>query len=151
VARNASQGTVSPAEFPTETIDRPPPVGAASDSASDHRAFATELEARGDFAGAAGELLRSLALEPADTGARRRLAAAYEKLGENERAMLEYHKVLFSDPDNVEANVSLGKMLLAGGDTDEASQFLRHALHLNPESNDISAALDRAEKASMHR
>jgi len=130
-----------------EAAVRQPKVGSASDSAAGHRAFALELRAEGDDQGAAGELLRSLALEPAATEARRSLAEAYARLGDNRRAVLEDYKVLRSVPDDVETRIALGKMLLAQGDAAEALEQLRTALRYRPGSAQAQAAIQAAEKA----
>jgi protein O-GlcNAc transferase len=123
-----------------------PSVGADADAAAVHLAFAAQLSKVGDSLGAVGELLRSLALEPANVEARRALAAAYEHLGENDRAMLEDYKVLLSAPQDAVALISLGEILLERGNAEEACRYLRQALASRPDSADARAALDRAEK-----
>lgn len=93
-----------------EVVARPR-VGAAADTAAAHFDFAGQLSARGDFEGAVGELLRSLALQPGMRQARRNLAAAYGNLGQNDRAILEYRKLLLVSPDDAAARVALEKIL----------------------------------------
>jgi tetratricopeptide (TPR) repeat protein len=134
-----------------EPVVRQPQVGAVSDSAPDHLAFALQLNAQGDYQGGAGELLRSLELQPAAVAARRSLAETYLQMGENARAILEYHKVLRSAPEDVEARIALGKALLALGDTEEALNQLRLALRDRPDSVEARAALDQAEKVFSKR
>jgi thioredoxin-like negative regulator of GroEL len=72
-------------------------------------------------------------------------------MGENARAILEYHKVLRSAPEDVEARIALGKALLALGDTEEALNQLRLALRDRPDSVEARAALDQAEKVFSKR
>jgi tetratricopeptide (TPR) repeat protein len=130
------------------TALRRPRVGAASDTAADHFAFAMELNSEGDFQGAVGEFLRSLALQPAMIEARRGLAGAYVRLGQNDAGLLEYYKILRSAPEDAQAHIDLGKVLLAQGDTGEAAKHFRLALALRPGSADAKAALEQAEKAA---
>jgi Flp pilus assembly protein TadD len=93
----------------------PPAIGARSDTAAAHLDFAHELSRRGDFEGAIGELRRSLTLQPAMQAARRDLAAAYANLGQNERAVLEYRKLLVAFPEDAAAHIALDKILLEQG------------------------------------
>jgi tetratricopeptide (TPR) repeat protein len=129
-----------------ESAVRQPKVGAASDSAPDHRSFAIVLRTQGDVQGEIGELLRSLALEPAVIEARRALAESYVQLGDKDRAVLEYSKLLRAAPRDVEARIALGRILLARGDAEEARNQLRMALSYQPNSVEARAALDQAEK-----
>lgn len=124
-----------------------PLLGAETDTAADHLKFAEELSAHRDFQGAAGELLRCLSLEPALLVARRLLAGAFEQLGEHQRAMLEYRKVLLIAPGDLEAHICMGKILFAQGEVDEGLKQLREALRLNPQSGDARSALADAERA----
>jgi tetratricopeptide (TPR) repeat protein len=130
---------------------RQPKVGAVSDSALDHVAFAGELNAYGDFQGAVGELLRALALDPVAIEARRSLANAYLRLGDKEHAILEYQKVVECAPEDAESHVGLGKILLAHGDVEEAIRQFRLALSYRPTSVEAQAALDEAERAFSKR
>jgi tetratricopeptide (TPR) repeat protein len=123
-----------------------PKVGAASDTAADHFAFAEELNAEGDFQGAAGELLRTLSLQPAMVDARRSLAEAYLRLGENDRAVLEDYKMLRFAPEDAQEHIHLGQALLAEGDAEQAAKHFRLALHYQPKSAAARAGLDEAEK-----
>lgn len=118
--------------------------GASSDTAAEHFAFAKELGAQGDLPGAIGELLRSLALHPAAVDVRSSLASSYESLGDLNRATLEYQKVLLVAPDDAEAYLSLGRILLAQHHPDEAAEKFRQALTRRPESVDARKALDEA-------
>jgi Flp pilus assembly protein TadD len=125
---------------------RRPDVGAESDTASAHFAFAMQLKGRGDFQGAAGELLRSLSLEPARIDARLSLADAYVSLGASNRAVLEYYKILRSVPEDADAHLALGRLLLAQGDSPDGLSHLRLAVKYRPGSAEARVALDAAEK-----
>ena len=70
-----------------------PPLGPTRDSVSAHLAFAIELAAASDHLGAVGELLRTLALEPANEKARRLLAESYKQLKRTHDAELEQAKL----------------------------------------------------------
>jgi tetratricopeptide (TPR) repeat protein len=122
-----------------------PDVGARSDSAADHLAFARALMSQGDYEGAVGELLRSLALQPAAIEPRSSLAEAYAKLGDNGHAVLEYHKILRSAPQDVEAHIELGRQLEIQGKIAEAVNQFRLALSYRPDSAEAQAALHQAE------
>jgi tetratricopeptide (TPR) repeat protein len=124
-----------------------PKVGAFTDSAKDHRAFALELTNHGDIQGSVGELLRSLSLEPASIETRRLLAESYVRIGDNHHAILEYYKVIRSDPDYVETRIAMGKILLADGDAEGAVNQLTIALGHRPDSDEARVALVQAKKA----
>jgi tetratricopeptide (TPR) repeat protein len=125
---------------------RQPVVGAASDTASDHLAFARQLKAQGDFMGEAGELLRSLALQPASLDVRRSLAEAYFRLNDTDHALLEYNKLLRSAPEDFDAHLALGRILASKGNYPDAVDQFRKALALQPDSVQARTALDEAEK-----
>lgn len=116
--------------------------GALSDTAAEHFAFAKELDAQGDLLGVIGELLRSLALEPAAFEVRSYLAASYERLGDLNQATLEYQKILLAAPNNVESHLALGRMLLAQHRPGEAVEEFRQALKYRPDSAEARKALD---------
>jgi Flp pilus assembly protein TadD len=128
-----------------------PSVGAVLDTAAAHVDFANELSAQGDFAGAIGELLRALALEPSRKDARSHLAAAYEKTGQQDRAVLEYRKLLFVFPHDATAHIALGKILLAQGNGRDAAEQLRQALAYEPDSQEAKAAVKKADQLAHER
>lgn len=122
-----------------------PRIGALSDTAQAHFAFAGELSARGDPGGAVGELLRSLALQPAMPEPRRSLATTYASLGKNDQAALEYYKLLLAFPEDAALRIALGKILLAQGNGQDAAEQLRWALAYQPGSQEARALLSRAD------
>jgi tetratricopeptide (TPR) repeat protein len=123
----------------------PPAFGARTDTAEAHIAFAQQLTSQRDFQGAIGELLRALTLQPAMQDARRDLAEAYENLGDHDRAVLEYRKLLVSFPADVMAHIALGKILLAQGDARDAAEQFKQALIYQPTSVEAQAFLRKAD------
>jgi tetratricopeptide (TPR) repeat protein len=126
----------------------PPAIGARTDTADAHFDFAQELNRQGDFEGAIGELLRSLVLQPAQQAARRDLAAAFANLGQNERAVMEYYKLLLAFPKDAAAHTALGKILLEQGKARDAAEQLKQALVYQPGSVETRALLRRADALS---
>jgi tetratricopeptide (TPR) repeat protein len=135
------------ADSAAESDTKQPQAGAVLDDAADHLAFALELKGNGDFEGAAGELLRCLALQPAAIEPRRNLAEAYARLGDNGHAILEYYKVIRLEPGDVGSHLALGNILAAQGDTEEALNQFRAALSFRPDSAEVRSAIDKAQKA----
>ncbi len=125
-----------------------PAMGAVSDTAQGHLAFADQLVHSGDYLGAIGELLRGLALQPSDLVARRELGHAYAKLDDQEHAILEYYKILGAAPDDANTRAVLGEVLLAQGHAKEAAEEFRIALKYNPDSKALQASLERAVRAT---
>ena len=130
---------------------QPPGIGARSDTAAAHFDFAQELNRQGDFEGAIGELLRSLALQPAMQSARRDLAAAYANLGHKDRAVLEYRKLLVAYPEDAAAHLGLGKLLLQQGDAQDAAEQLQQALVYQPGSLEAQSVLKVADQRAHQR
>jgi tetratricopeptide (TPR) repeat protein len=128
-----------------------PKFGAASDIAAAHVAFAEELIKQGDDQGAAGELLRALALQPANKDARSKLAAAYANLGQKDRAVLEYQKLLLAFPDDAPGHIALGKILLSQRKPSGAAEQFKLALILDPESREARGGLQSADHPAPQR
>jgi Flp pilus assembly protein TadD len=133
-------------ELESERETRRPDVGAASDTAEGHYNFAVRLRERGDFQGAAGELLRSLSIDPRMLSARRSLAESFEKTRENDRALLEYFKLIRVDAKDAIAHLAIGELLVTRGETDQALTHLRKAVEYSPTSASAREALQNAEK-----
>ena len=126
---------------------RQPPFGSGSDTASDHLAYALKLKGAWDLQGAAGELLRSLRLQPGGLGARRELAAVEQAQGKTDKAVLEYQKILIGSPGSVPDRIALSRLLLEKNDSEGAEAQLRLALHYQPTSVEAAQALDLLEKS----
>jgi tetratricopeptide (TPR) repeat protein len=156
---NAALPTGRAQRDPREKI--PMPYGASTDTAADHFAFATQLTREGDVEGAIGELLRSVALEPDRSDLRYNLALAYEQNGQNERAALEFRKVLLlnaNDANSLQAHLALGATLLRMKDFTAAAVELRRVLSLQPHNQEaahllsqcLQNAVPSADTAHLH-
>jgi tetratricopeptide (TPR) repeat protein len=125
---------------------RRPDVGAASETADAHFRFGEMLNERGDFEGAEGEQLRALSLDPRMWNARRLLAEEFEKLSKNDRALLEYYKLLKLNEHDGSTHLAIGKLLLARGETGSALVHLQKAVEYSPGDGFARTALQNAEK-----
>jgi len=143
-----SSGSLPPAVKKSSGLSAAPALGASSDTSQGHLVFADQLIHSDDYMGAIGELLRALVLQPADLVARRQLANAYEKLDDQDHAILEYYKILGAAPDDVNTRAILGKALLARGHTKEAAEQFRIALKYTPDSKAIQGLLEQAVRAT---
>jgi tetratricopeptide (TPR) repeat protein len=130
----------------SETGPRRPDIGAALETAQSHYEFAIQLKENGDLEGAEGELLRSLSIAPRMLVARRSLGETFEKLNQNERALLEYYKLLLSDDRDASAHLAIGRILVANGETNEALAHLRKAVEYSPSSAPAREALEDAQR-----
>jgi protein O-GlcNAc transferase len=125
-----------------------PPLEIPSDTAEDHLAAAQSLLREGQSLDAVSELLRALTLSPTDEEARRHLAGAYVSLGDFDKAILEYHKLLLLSPKDVSTHLVLGKLLLKQGHAEQAASQFRTALTYQPDSHEARASLAEALRAS---
>jgi tetratricopeptide (TPR) repeat protein len=125
-----------------------PALDIPNDTAADHFSAAEKLSRQGENVDAAGELLRALALAPAAIEARRSLAGAYQSLGDPERAILEYNKLLLVSPKDASAHVAFGKVLLNQGHAEQAANQFRAALTYQPDSSEARASLADALRSS---
>ncbi len=90
------------------------------------------LDATGDRARGMEALRRAVALDPARTAFRARLAA---RLWENEQyvqAIFEWQTIAGQEPRNVEAHLALARAYLKGGDSGRALNEYRRVLALAP-------------------
>lgn len=101
--------TLAPDDLP-QTTERPK-IGAVAETAPAHLAFAIKLKADGDSQGAIGEFLRTLAIDPTMISARKNLAETYLLLGDKDRALLEYRKLVVAAPTDHEALLAYNKLL----------------------------------------
>ncbi len=79
--------------------------------------------------------------------ARRQLAIAFRRLGDEDHAILEYYKILRVFPEDVDAHLGLGEALLERGNAKDASAQFEIALTREPNSTEAKDALERAKKA----
>jgi tetratricopeptide (TPR) repeat protein len=128
-----------------------PRTGSSTETAQEHFAFARDLMASGDSLGAVGELLRSLEMLPGSVEIRWALAVCYERLGNSDRALLEYQKIHFVDPGNIDAYLALGRILMAQGLELEAKAEFRQALVHSPDSVAAQRALDDAVRITKQQ
>jgi tetratricopeptide (TPR) repeat protein len=137
----------------SQSVSAPPTPGlsSSSDTAADHLAFAGELDSRGDRLGSVGELLRSLALQPSNLDTRRQLAKTYAALEQNDRAILEYQKIVVASPNEVDSRVELGKIFLLQGNAKDAIQEFLTAQKIAPDSVPVRLALEQAQRAQTNR
>lgn len=88
----------------------------------------------------AAQMLEALvARYPEDAAARARLAKAYARLEEVEKATLEYRKAAELGKDDHRIHLEFGRFLAVRGRFDEALEILARAIELNPESPDAYA------------
>jgi tetratricopeptide (TPR) repeat protein len=80
------------------------------------------------------ELTRRLAEKPDDTEARHRLARAYLHTGDPAGAVRELYRLLTDAPDDLQTLLDLGRAQKEAGRFDEALEWFRRALDLDPES-----------------
>jgi Flp pilus assembly protein TadD len=147
--QDANRSSKSPLDFIVPLAA--PNFGAASDSPSDHLAFANRLKSKGDLTGSEGELLRALALRPADLDTRTTLAKIYSDTNDNARAIIEYQKILRIAPNQLEPRIALGEIFLAEGEPQAALDELLVAQKQAPDSIPVQKALDQARRAiSIH-
>jgi tetratricopeptide (TPR) repeat protein len=128
------------------------PYGAPTDTPADHFAFATQLSREGDLEGAIGELLRSVALEPDRGDLRYNLAVAYAQAGQNERAELEFRKVLLlktTNTDSAQAHLALGATLLQMKEFAPAAVELRRVLSLQPHNQEAAQLLSQCSQNAV--
>jgi predicted Zn-dependent protease len=100
-----------------------------------------------DNAAAAKEFEQELTLDPTNANAAYELGEIYRKSGERDKAKQLFETALRNYPDFEEAQVGLGRALLALGKPDEALPHLRKALSLNPGDEVCLYQLFQAHKA----
>jgi len=98
-------------------------------------------------ADAAHEFEAELALDPTNSNAAYELAELHRKAGEIEKAHELFLAALKYYPDFEEANVGLGRSLLAIGKPEESMAYLRKAAQLNPRDEVPYYQLSLAYKA----
>ncbi len=109
-------------------------LGAPSDTADGHFAFATQLSDEGDFLGAIGELRKALTFEPLRGDIRYSLAVAATQLGRYDDAEYELRNVMRLTPDSVPAHLALGSLLFERNDLPIAAHEFREVLRIQPQN-----------------
>jgi tetratricopeptide (TPR) repeat protein len=103
------------------------------ESSSLHALLGDMLRAKGDFAGAAGEYRKALAVQPDFIAARLGLARALYSDHKAADAEREVKQVLAASPDDAEANYLMGEILTNRMALADALPFLLKALHVSQE------------------
>jgi TolB-like protein len=87
-----------------------------------------------DFSGAASEFARALSLSPGSAHVQRAYAAFTGQIGHTDSAILAARRAVSLDPQNVDAHVVLGDVLVWARRYDEAIEAFRSAALLRPSS-----------------
>lgn len=101
-----------------------------------------------DYAGAAPEFDRALALAPGSAPVQRAYANYAADLGHFQPAVLAARRTVSLDPQDVNAHIALGFALYHARRYDEALTALQHAKALNPDSHYIQGLITLALLAS---
>jgi tetratricopeptide (TPR) repeat protein len=111
----------------------------------------------GLYDAAIGSFRSALAIDPAFTPAKKRLARALLDAGKLDESMLIYKALLVNDPDDPEVRNGLGRVHAALGHTEEAAAHLTRAVEILPNYGEAHYALALAyrdlgdeERASDH-
>ena len=90
-----------------------------------------ELDA-GNWAAAAENFRKGLAIKPADPSLRHRLGTALYQAGDVSGAVEQFQQVIRTSPEYAKAHFSLGVVMEAGGRHSEAIEHLSNALKYDP-------------------
>ena len=101
------------------------------------------LEAIGDDASAAEAYRRAVALDPARTAFRARLAARLWENQEYMQAISQWQAIASQEPGNVEAHLALGRAYVKAGDSARALGEYRRVLALMPGQPEARESLAR--------
>lgn len=117
-----------------------------NDDATKQQYFANgnALYDEGKFADAVVEYRNAIRVDERFGEARYKLAEAYAALGNIQRAIPEYIRAADLLPDNVEAQVKAGSVLLLGGRFEDARSRAEKALAADPKSVDAQILLGNA-------
>ena len=116
-----------------------------------HGEVANDLLSRGDLAGAEGELLRVLALDPRSAAACSNLAQVYVREGRYGDASIQLIKAEQLSPENVKIHMNLGLLYLHLGYPDQATMEFQRAEELAPGDPSIRAELGAVTAAKIRR
>jgi TolB-like protein/tetratricopeptide (TPR) repeat protein len=101
-----------------------------------------------DYAGAAPEFARALALEPGSAGVQSAFAAFSSLLGRNELAIAAARRAVVLNPLDVGVHINLGQCLLAAHQYAQALAALQDAKALNPSSHYVRHSITEVLLAS---
>jgi serine/threonine-protein kinase len=101
-----------------------------------------------DYAGAAPEFARALALEPGSAGVQSAFAAFSSLLGRNELAITAARRAVVLNPLDVGVHINLGQCLLAAHQYAQALAALQDAKALNPNSHYVQHSITEVLLAS---
>ena len=107
--------------------------GLNPDSVSFHALMGDLLQAKGDFAGAAAEYRKAIAIKPSFLAAHLGLARSLNSNHRMEEAEQEVQSALDLSPNDAEANYLMGEILVNRSELANALPFLLKALHAAPE------------------
>lgn len=119
-------------------------LGAKAETADAHFAFGRVLGQQNDWRGAAGEWLRALSLQPAHLDARNNLAVACAKLGDLNRADLQFRRMLFVKPDSAAAHFGIAVVALQRNDRVAAAAELKEVVRIEPSYPNAKRLLEQA-------
>ena len=127
-------------EFSLAALSSSPPSSARpaaddspADSVAESLATAREMEAHGDDLAAIEQYERVRAQAPKRQGIAARLAALYDRQGQQERAATEYRRALDEAEDDAELWNDYSYFLFQRGAFDEAETAARRALKIEPQ------------------
>lgn len=110
------------------------------------RATAIELARGGRYVEALHEFRRLASANPNDHEVRLWIARLHGWMGHPDQAEVVYRSVLLEDPNNVEAILGLGEILIARNAAREALDVLERAEPLAPDDSEVLALLGRAHR-----
>jgi len=132
-------------------------VDIADKKARDHTRLGDLLGERGRLKAAVYEYGKALTFDPASLVISTRMASALSRQGEQEKALAAIEPLLNLYPDEIDVNITLGRIFLAKGNMSRAEESFTTALYVNPFDPYVHSALKtiyeaegRKEEAEMH-
>lgn len=108
--------------------------GGAQSRFASHMKRGQTLFSQNDFTTASIEFRNAMQIEPKDDTARLMAGRSAERLGHPREALGLYQSVVDSTPENVDARVDLGRVLVYGGAVDPALKVIEPALAKHPDN-----------------
>ena len=143
-------------------VDRPTRSGGCSKKSADaHLKSAADYEAKKEFASAIVEYRAALQLDPKLGEARIKLGDLYARTSDAQNAYREYVRAADTMPDNIDAQLKAGALLLLGNQFTDAKARAEKVLQLSPRHpggltllgnalaglNDMDGAMERLNAA----